>query len=233
MLDVSRTAALIGDMGVQKLKNACVAVFGIGGVGSYAAEALARAGVGTLCLIDNDVVKPSNCNRQLAALDSTIGKKKSDVMAKRVLDINPDINVIVHDVFYDADMSECIFSQKLDFVVDAIDSIRSKESLILECFARKIEMISSMGAGNKLYPERFEVIDIFKTKYDPIAKILRKRLREAGIQRLNVVCSDEQPQKTTLNDEGKQVPASISFVPSVCGLIMAGVAVRYIAGVKA
>ncbi|MEG2189582.1 MAG: tRNA threonylcarbamoyladenosine dehydratase, partial [Christensenella sp.] len=164
MLDVSRTAALIGDMGVQKLKNACVAVFGIGGVGSYAAEALARAGVGTLCLIDNDVVKPSNCNRQLAALDSTIGKKKTDVMAKRVLDINPDINVIVHDVFYDADMSECIFSQKLDFVVDAIDSIRSKESLILECFARKIEMISSMGAGNKLYPERFEVIDIFKTK---------------------------------------------------------------------
>ena len=231
MLDCSRTISLIGEEGAARLRASAVAVFGIGGVGSFAAEALARAGVGTLLLIDNDVVKPSNCNRQLVALHSTIGQKKVDVMARRVQDINPEIKAVCLDLFYGQDDAGEIFSQRIDFVVDAIDSLRSKEMLILECIKRKIDIISVMGAGNKLYPERFSIMDLFQTRYDPIAKILRKNLRAAGVRSLSVVCSDEPPHKAQCRDEGKTVPASISFVPSVCGLLAAGEAVRKLAGI--
>lgn len=232
MLDDSRTVALLTEEKVRKLREAAVAVFGVGGVGSFAAEALARAGIGTLVLVDNDVVKPSNCNRQLVALSSTIGRKKVDVMAERIADINPQAKVAALDEFYDGTTSPEIFSNRIDYVIDAIDSMDSKENLILECHRRGIEMISSMGAGNKLYPERFAVTDIFRTSCDPIARILRKRLRDAGVNRLRVVCSDELPYKTQAREDGKNVPASISFVPSVCGLIMAGAAVRHIAGIE-
>ncbi|WP_258106209.1 tRNA threonylcarbamoyladenosine dehydratase [Christensenella minuta] len=232
MLDDSRTVALIGEEGAGRLRASSVAVFGVGGVGSFAAEALARAGIGTLYLIDNDIVQPSNCNRQLVALSSTVGSKKAEVMAARVRDINPAINAVVIDRFYDEASSDEIFAHKFDFVIDAIDSLRSKESLILNCAGREIEIISSMGAGNKLYPERFAVMDLFRTTCDPIAKRLRKRLRDAGIKRLRVVCSDELPRKTGLSESGKNAPASISFVPSVCGLLMAGAAIRYLAGVE-
>ncbi|WP_302761096.1 tRNA threonylcarbamoyladenosine dehydratase [Christensenella hongkongensis] len=231
-MDDSRTVALLGANAAAKLKDSAVAVFGVGGVGSFAAEALARAGVGTLILVDNDVVKPSNCNRQLVALSSTIGKKKVGVMKERILDINPQANVVAYDAFYDGQTSDELLSGPIDFVVDAIDSLRSKELLILECSRRGIEIISSMGAGNKLYPERFCIVDLFVTKCDPIAKILRKRLRDAGIDKLPVVCSDELPQKTQLAEDGKHVPASISFVPPVCGLLMAGYVVRRIIGVE-
>lgn len=232
MLDDSRTVALLTEQAASKLRDACVAVFGVGGVGSFAAEALARAGVGRLILVDNDVVKPSNCNRQLVALSSTFGRKKVDIMAERIADINPDAQVQTYDVFYDASTSDAIFSNDIDYVIDAIDSLASKETLILECVRRGIELISSMGAGNKLYPERFAVTDLYKTSYDPIAKILRKRLRDAGVRKLRVVCSDEQPRQTQAIEDGKRVPASISFVPSVCGLLMAGAAVRQIAGIE-
>lgn len=232
MLDDSRTVALIGKEAAARLRAAAVAVFGIGGVGSFAAEALARAGVGTLYLIDNDVVKPSNCNRQLVALSSTIGRKKVDVMAERARDINPNVNVVACDCFYDEITADELFAPGFDFVIDAIDSLKSKENLILNCAEREIEIISSMGAGNKLHPEHFAIMDIFQTTCDPIAKILRKRLREAGIGKLKVVCSDELPHKVKVSEDGKNVPASISFVPSVCGLLMAGEAIRQLAGVE-
>ncbi len=231
-MDESRTAALLGEDAIKKLKQSTVAVFGVGGVGSFATEALARAGVGKLMLIDNDIVKPSNCNRQLVALSSTIGKKKVEVMKERLLDINPQIEVLTHDVFYDESTSEGLLSGEISFVADAIDSLQSKEYLILECARREIEIISSMGAGNKLYPERFSVTDLFRTSCDPIAKILRKKLRDAGIKKLAVVCSDELPRKTQACEDGKRVPASISFVPSVCGLLMAGYIVRRLCGVE-
>lgn len=226
LLDLSRTEALIGEPEVCRLREAVVAVFGVGGVGSFAAEALARTGIGTLILVDNDVVKPSNCNRQLVALQSTIGKYKTQVMKERILDINPEARVVCHEVFYNKETADRILEGRIDYVVDAIDSLDSKVHLILECQRREIPVLSAMGAGNKLHPECFEVTDLFKTSYDPIAKILRKRLKDIGVKKLQVVCSTEQPKKTTAQEDGKRVPASIAFVPSACGLIMAGVVVR-------
>ncbi len=232
-MDDTRTVALLGQDAVDMLKGCTVAVFGVGGVGSFAAEAIARAGAGTLILVDNDVVKPSNCNRQLVALCSTIGQYKTHVMRDRIFDINPQTHVITHEVFYDESTSETILGgQHIDYVVDAIDSIPSKVCLICECKSKGINIVSSMGAGNKLYPERFCVTDIYKTKCDPIAKILRKQLKNCGIKALTVVCSDELPLKSAAEEDGKRVPASISFVPSVCGLLMAGVVVRSCAGVE-
>ncbi|MEF9989935.1 MAG: tRNA threonylcarbamoyladenosine dehydratase [Christensenellaceae bacterium] len=230
-MDDSRTVALIGEEAVSKLKNAVVAVFGVGGVGSYAAESLARSGVGTILLVDDDVVKSSNINRQLVALESTIGTHKTRVMHNRIKDINPEIKVITYELFYDALTSEEIFANKIDYVVDAIDSIKSKVMLICECKNRNIKIVSSMGAGNKLYPEKFEVMDIYATNYDPIAKILRKQLRAYGIEDLKVVCSVEQPRKSSCADDQKCVPASIAFVPSVCGLILSGIVIRELAGI--
>lgn len=232
MLDLSRTQALLGEQALQKLKNSAVAVFGVGGVGSFAAEALARSGVGRLILVDSDTVHPSNANRQLIALQSTMGQPKTHVMRDRILDINPDAHVETHELFYSADTAEQVFAGEIDYVADAIDSMDAKLSLILECKRRGIGIISSMGTGCKLYPERLRVMDIFDTKYDPIARLLRKRLREQGVTGLDVVCSDEQPGLTCVDDEGRRVPSSIAFVPSVCGLMMAGVVVRKLAGVE-
>ena len=216
-----RTAMLIGEDGLARLQGATVAIFGIGGVGGHAAEALARAGVGTLHLIDSDTVSPSNINRQMVAFNSTVGQYKVDVAAARIKDINPDATVITHKIFFSEETKEQLDFSSFDYVVDAIDSVSSK-ILLIECAtARSGGIISSMGAGNKLDPTAFEVADIYKTSVCPLAKVVRTNLRKKGIKSLKVVYSKELPVVS-----GNRVPASISFVPSVAGLIAAGEAVK-------
>ena len=220
----SRTELLLGEAGLRRLAESTVAVFGIGGVGSYAVEALARAGVGHLVLIDKDVICPSNINRQLHATVRTVGMKKTGVMKDRILEINPAAVVDTVDAFYGQETAEDFFRQRYDYVVDAIDTVAGKISLVLECRKRGVPIICSMGAGNKLNPGMFEVADIYSTSVDPIARIMRKKLKEHRVRSLKVVYSREVPlhigQK---GDAGIRPPVgSISFVPSVAGLMLAG-----------
>ena len=224
----TRTSLIIGDEGVDKLKNCNVIVFGVGGVGSFAAEAIARAGVGNLTIVDFDDVDITNINRQLPALHSTVGRYKVDVMKERILDINPNINIKAIREVYNKDTSESILSEDYDYVVDAIDMVTSKIHLIETCKNKGIEIISSMGMGNKLDPTKIEVTDIHKTTICPLARVMRKELKDRRIKKLKVVYSTEQPKelkKKILN--GKKVtPGSVSFVPSVGGLIIASVVVN-------
>ena len=235
----SRNELAIGKEGLEIMKNSTVAVLGIGGVGSFAAEALARSGVGRLILIDKDDVDITNVNRQLIALLSTVGRPKVELMEERIKDINPDCEVISLKMFYTEDTYEQIFSYPLDFVVDASDTIVYKIHLMKECLKRGIPMISSMGAANKMDPTRFQIADISKTHTDPIAKVIRTRLRKEGIRKgIPVVFSDESPivireevRKVVGNDQApirkaKMPPSSNAFVPSVCGLIMASYVVQ-------
>lgn len=224
----SRTALLIGDDGVEKLKKARVAVFGVGGVGGYVAEALARSGVGALDLIDKDVVSESNINRQIIALHSTVGRKKTEVMAERVKDINPAIQVCVHDIFYLPETANQFDFSGYDYVVDAIDTVSGKIALIEQAKRANTPVISSMGAGNKLDPTAFEVADISKTSVCPLARVMRRELKKRGIENLKVVYSKEIPLPSKYMDEetGKAIPGSISFVPSVVGLIIASEVVK-------
>jgi len=235
----SRNELAIGKQGLDILKNSTVAVLGIGGVGSFSAEALARSGVGRLILVDKDDVDITNINRQVIALLSTVGKPKVELMRDRIADINPDCEVIALKMFYTEETYEQFFSYGLDYVVDASDTISYKMHLIKECLTRKIPVISSMGAANKMDPTRFQVADISKTHTDPIAKVIRTRLRKEGIHKgVNVVFSDESPivirediRKEIANDDAKirkakLPPASNAFVPSVAGLIMASYTVR-------
>ncbi|MGJ7912252.1 tRNA threonylcarbamoyladenosine dehydratase [Neobacillus sp. LXY-1] len=235
----SRNELAIGTEGLDIMKNSTVAVLGIGGVGSFAAEALARSGVGRLVLIDKDDVDITNVNRQLIALLSTVGRPKVEIMEERIKDINPDCEVIALKMFYTEDTYEEIFSYNLDFVVDASDTIMYKIHLAKECFRRGIPIISSMGAANKMDPTRFQIADISKTHTDPIAKVIRTKLRKEGIKKgLPVVFSDESPiviredvRKVVGNDKAeirkaKMPPSSNAFVPSACGLIMASYVVR-------
>ena len=238
----SRTEMLIGKTAMEKLHQSCVAVFGLGGVGSFAAEALARAGVGALTLIDFDTVDETNINRQLHANINTMGQKKTFLMKERIAAINPEAKVTLIDGFYDADNAEQFFLSPYDYVADAIDTVAGKISLALECRRRNIPIICSMGAGNKLDPARFCVTDIYKTHTDPLARIMRKKLKDAGIPALKVVFSDEIPQKVFADSKKEETkagnaggepperktraPGSISFVPSAAGLIMAGEIVR-------
>ena len=216
-----RIRMLIGDEALARLQSATVAVFGIGGVGGHAAEALARSGVGTLHLIDSDTVSPSNINRQMVALGSTVGQYKVDVAAERIKDINPDVKVCTHKVFFNEETKSQFDFSAFDYVVDAIDSVSSK-ILLIECaIAQSGGIISSMGAGNKLDPTAFEVADIYKTSVCPLAKVVRTELRKRGIKALKVVYSKEPPVVS-----GSRVPASIAFVPSVAGLIAAGEAIK-------
>lgn len=231
----TRTQQLLGCEGVEKLKNAKVAVFGIGGVGSYAVEALARAGVGEFCLVDSDKVSDSNLNRQIIALKSTVGMYKVDVAKARILDINPMAKVDTRAVFYGSDTAESICLSEYDYVLDCIDSMQSKILLVKKANDAKVPIISSMGTGNKLDPSRFRITDISKTHTDPLARILRRELKHLGINKLTVVFSDEPPISHVCaennGDNGKKrTPASVSFVPSAAGLIMAGEVIRYIAG---
>lgn len=245
----SRTELVIGPEGLEKLWNTTVCVLGMGGVGSFAVEALARSGVGRLILVDKDVVDVTNINRQLPALTHTVGQEKAELMAQRVKEINPDIEVITLRMFYLEETKESIFEYKPDYVVDAIDTISAKISLIVECHKRNIPIISSMGAANKIDPTQFRVMDISKTKVDPIAKIIRRKLKDYGIYKgVNVVCSLEQPRKPREEiteqivpqavKEGeaprksKNPPASLAYVPSVAGLILASVVVRDICDLK-
>ena len=233
-----RTEILLGTAAMERVKSSTVAVFGIGGVGSFAVEALARAGVGHLVLIDHDVVDVTNINRQIHATTQTIGQSKTNLMKTRILEINPAAIVDTVDDFYlpSSDTSK-YFICDYDYVIDAIDTITGKIGLVVECKRRNIKIISSMGAGNKLDPTQFRVADIFSTSVDPIAKVMRKKLKEEGIDALTVVYSTEKPREPdseTLSKvpPSKKIIGSVSFVPSVAGLILAGEVIKDIAGLS-
>ncbi|MBQ9515857.1 MAG: tRNA threonylcarbamoyladenosine dehydratase [Ruminococcus sp.] len=237
MNEFMRTELLLGAEAMEKLKNSRVAVFGVGGVGGYAVEALARSGVGALDLIDDDVVSESNINRQIIALRSTVGMPKVEVAEARVKDINPDCKVRTYRCFYTPDTAgEFDFSQ-YDYVVDAIDTVTGKLGLVMQAENAGVPIISSMGAGNKLDPTAFKVADIYKTSVCPLARVMRRELKKRGIKRLKVVYSEEEamtPIATGATEEAgahqkRQTPGSVAFVPSVAGLIIAGEVVKDLA----
>ena len=220
-----RTEMLIGAAGVEKLKNSRVIVFGVGGVGGHAVEALARAGVGHIALVDSDEVSVSNINRQIIATHRSVGRKKVDAARERILEINPDATVEEFDIFFENDTKSKIEFTKYQYIVDAIDSVQSK-ILLIECAHNAgVPIISSMGTGNKLDPTKFQVSDISKTEICPLARAVRVRLRKIGINHLKVVYSKELPV-SPISDGEKAVPASISFVPGVAGMIMAGEVIK-------
>ncbi|NLI53751.1 MAG: tRNA threonylcarbamoyladenosine dehydratase [Clostridiales bacterium] len=247
--EFSRAKMLLGEDAMRALSRARVAVFGVGGVGGSAAEALARAGVGAIDVFDGDVVCVSNINRQIIALHSTVGQNKAEVMRARILDINPRCSVAAHVCFYCADNADQFDLSRYDYIVDAIDTVSSKLLLIERAFAASVPVISSMGAGNKLDPTRLEVADIYKTSVCPLARVMRKELKSRGIPALKVVYSREEaikPAPETADGDGmdcgasqgealvrpakRQTPGSVSFVPPAAGLILAGEVVRDIAG---
>lgn len=214
----SRTEQMIGADGLQKLKNARVAVFGVGGVGGYVVEALARAGVGAMDIIDNDTVSESNINRQIIALSSTVGKKKVDVMKARILDINPDCKVGALDLFF---LPETPFDFSVyDYVADAVDTVTAKIDIICRAKEKGVPVISCMGTGNKLCPSLFAVEDIAKTSVCPLARAMRRELKKRGVEHVKTVYSKEEPARDD-NGAKMQIPASISFVPPTAGLLMA------------
>lgn len=226
-----RTEIVIGKEGVDKLAAANVIVFGVGGVGSYVVEALVRAGIGNLTIVDFDDVDITNINRQIPALHSTIGRYKVDVMKERIKDINPDININAKRMLFDEKTSEELLEGNYDFVVDAIDMMQSKIHLIEECYKRDLNIISSMGMGNKLDPTMIEITDLYKTEMCPLAKVLRRELKKRGVKKLKVAYSKEKPRETAVFKEGdkvKRVNGSMSFVPSAAGLAIASYIVREI-----
>lgn len=237
----SRTSPLLGEEAVLRLRSATVAVFGLGGVGSYIAEALARGGVGHLILLDGDSVSDSNRNRQLFATSSTVGMRKTEAAAARLRDINPKIGLTLYDMFYCADTADRVDLHGVTYAADAIDSVRSKLELILRCRAAGVPLICSMGTGNKLDPTRFRISDIYKTSVCPLAREMRRLCRKEGVESLKVLWSDEEPilpppgavpageEDYTPGITKKAPPGSVSFVPSVAGLIIAGEIIRHIA----
>jgi len=240
-----RTELLVGEEGINKLHNSKVIVFGIGGVGSFVVEALTRAGVGNLILVDNDTICISNLNRQIHATQATVGMIKVEAMKERVISINPKCNVEAKQVFITADNISEIIPSDVDYVVDAIDTVTSKLALAEYCYKNNINIISSMGTGNKMDPTQFRVSDVFKTKVCPLAKVMRHELRKRGVKKLKVVYSEEQPVRP-INDmaiscrnhcicppgaahkctERRDIPGSTAFVPSVVGLIIAGEVIK-------
>ncbi len=221
-----RTSLVIGEDNVKKLNKSKVVVFGAGGVGSYVIEALARAGVGHLVIVDGDKVDETNINRQIIALHSTIGLPKVEVAKKRVMDINPNIEVQTREEFFLSE-SEDFFDETIDYVVDAVDTITAKIEIIERAKKHNIPVISSMGTGNKLDPTRFEIADISKTSVCPLAKVMRKELAKRQIKDVKVLFSKEEPMKTSaFSETGKPTPGSISFVPSCGGLIIAGEVIK-------
>jgi len=216
-----RIERLIGVDGLERLKNAHVAIFGIGGVGGFVCEGLARTGVGKLTIIDKDDVDITNLNRQIIALHSTVGKSKVEVMKERISDINPDAEVVCIQKFYLPENADEIPLSQFDYIVDAVDTVSAKIALVCGANEAGVPIISSMGTGNKLDPAAFEVEDLFKTSVCPLAKVMRKELRQRGIKKLKVVYSKEEPIKTE-----QKSPASIAFVPPVAGLIIAGEVIK-------
>lgn len=225
MSEFIRSEMLLGCNALEKLKSASVAVFGVGGVGSYVCEALARSAVGNLTLIDNDTVNLSNINRQLVALHSTIGMKKTEVMANRIKDINPNVSVTPLDMFYLPENSEQIDFSQFDYVVDAIDTVTAKIDIISKCKEKGVKIISSMGTGNKLDPSLFQITDISKTNTCPLARVMRKELKDRRISGVKVLWSSEKAITPTISDD-KRTPGSVSFVPSVAGLMIAGEVIK-------
>ncbi|AYE34216.1 tRNA threonylcarbamoyladenosine dehydratase [Clostridium septicum] len=247
---LSRTELLIGSEGLEKLKGAKVIVFGVGGVGSFTVEALTRAGVGNIILVDDDTVCLTNLNRQIHATYGTISKVKVEVMKERILSINKKCNVITHQVFVTPENIKDIVPDDVDYVVDAIDTVSAKLALAQYCYEKKIKIISSMGTGNKLDPTQFKVSDIYKTKVCPLAKVMRYELRKRGVKKLKVVYSEEMPIKPKTEDvvtcktgcvctggtkkcaAKRQIPGSISFVPPVAGMIIGGEVIKDILEIK-
>lgn len=228
----SRSELLLGENSIEKLSNATVAVFGIGGVGGFVVEALARTGIGNFVLIDNDQVSITNINRQIIATTKTVGKDKVDVMKERILDINPDATVETRNCFFLPENADTFDFSKYSYVVDAVDTVTAKLTIIEAAKAANVPVISSMGTGNKLDPTRFEVTDIHKTSVCPLAKVMRHECKKRGIKKLKVVYSKEDPVKSALNSEEKlpegrrSIPGSVAFVPSVAGLIIAGEVIK-------
>ena len=250
MNQFTRTCMLLGETALKKIHNSKVAIFGMGGVGSHVAESLARVGIGTLILIDNDTVDITNINRQIIALHSTVGQDKVAVMKNRILDINPTAEVVIHKIFYSKNSGQGIIDS-CDYVVDAIDSISSKLALADECNKKNIPIISCMGTGNKLNPNLFEITDIFKTSVCPICRVMRQELKKCNIKSLKVVYSKEQPTRPIEDmsiscrtncicppgaahkcTERRDIPGSTAFVPSVVGLIIAGEVIKDLAKTK-
>ena len=219
-----RTELLLGAKGIQRLSESRVAVFGIGGVGGYVAEALARAGVGKLDLIDPDIIRESNLNRQIWALRSTVGKPKADVAKERLLDINPDLEIYVHKLFFLPENADSISFKDFDYVVDAIDTVSGKMAIILEAKKAGVPMISSMGTGNKLDPSRLTLGDLFETEVCPLARVMRQLCRKNGVTRLKVLYSKEPPRKCSDREEG--TVGSVPFVPPVAGLMIASEVIK-------
>lgn len=226
-----RSELLLGNEGMNKLRKSSVAIFGIGGVGSYAAEALARTGVGKITLIDYDIIDITNINRQIHATTKTIGFSKVHVMKERLLDINPNINVTTYNKEYNLETKEELLLENYDYIIDAIDMVSSKLDLISESKKRNIPIISSMGAGNKLNPTMFKIVDIYSTKVCPLARVMRRELRKRKVEDLKVVYSDEVPLNINLesSDLRKAKPGSIAFVPPVVGFIIASEVIKDIA----
>lgn len=223
----SRSELLLGKKGIEKLKGAHVAVFGIGGVGGHAVEALVRCGVGKIDVVDSDVVSVSNLNRQIIALESNIGRTKTDVAIERIRDINPECLAVGLQKFYSAENAGEFNLSKYDYIIDAIDSVTSKLELITRAKALGVKIISSMGTGNKLDPTAFQITDIYKTSVCPLARVMRGELRKRGIKELKVLYSKEEPIRTVAEStEGRHSPGSVSFVPAVAGLIIAGEVIR-------
>ena len=228
----SRMQRLIGSENVQRLAAMRVAVFGLGGVGSFAAEALFRSGIGTLLLVDDDVVTESNINRQLIALTSTLGRYKTEVMRQRGLEINPAAHILTMPIRYEATTADQFPLADYDYIVDAIDSVTSKLLLIERAYAAKVPIISAMGAGNKLDPTAFRVADISKTSVCPLARVMRRELKKRGIEKLKVVYSTEPPVSVSSGAPSEHTPGSVAFVPSAAGLILAGEVVKDLCGIS-
>lgn len=233
--EFSRTELLIGAEALERIRKATVMIFGVGGVGSHCIEALARSGVGKLILIDNDTVSMTNINRQSIALHSTIGRYKTEVMKGKIADICPDIRVETHEMFVLPDNLESLFAEKPDYIVDAIDTVTAKIALVQLAQRMDIPIISSMGTGNKLHPELFEITDLSKTSVCPLCKVMRKELKNRGITHLKVVYSKEKPIDVSVRDSEEEkgqrraLPGSISFVPPAAGLLIAGEVIRELA----
>jgi tRNA A37 threonylcarbamoyladenosine dehydratase len=235
-MQFSRSQLLLGAEAMQRLKDSRVAIFGIGGVGGYTAEALARGGVGTLDLIDSDTVSTTNINRQIIALHSTVGRYKTEVMAERIADINPQAQVTLRKCFFLPETADQFDFSRYDYVVDAVDTVTAKIEIILRAQQAGVPVISSMGAGNKLDPSKFEVADIYKTSVDPLARVMRRELKKRGVRKLKVVYSKEEPMKPLGRIEAdpeagrKDVPGSSAFTPSAAGLLIASEVVKDLIG---
>ena len=229
--EFSRTEMLLGNENMQKLKNAHIAVFGLGGVGGHTVEALARCGVGKFTLFDNDTIAESNLNRQIIATHDTIGMQKTDAMKNRILSINQAAEVTIHNVFYLPENADQFSFEDYDYIIDAIDTISAKIELVVRAEKSNIPIISSMGTGNKLDPTRFEIEDIYKTSVCPLARVMRRELKLRGIKKLKVVYSKEDPVRPADYESKGRIPGSTSFVPSVAGLIIASEVIKDICNI--